>query len=540
MTCKFYKNVSLLLALLCFTCLNTINAQRYLAETFSSVSTLDTVYGQNISVLTGSPSLVDLKMTVYTPDGDTETDRPVVVYFHTGSFLPPLFNGGVTGARTDSTVRHICTLLAKRGYVAIAATYRQGWNPSAVGDGTPDGNAAAQDTRTGTLLNAAYRGIQDSRTCIRFLRKTVDNGNPYGIDPEKITLWGQGTGGYLSLGSAFLDDFSEILLDKFFDRNIVPYVDTTLVGNIYATTTKQLCVANHVEYSSDFALAVNMGGALGDITWIDGTAEEPPVMGFHVISDPFAPYAEGDVIVPTTREFVVRVVGTYSVVNQANINGTNQVFDKINDLNDPITQKIKFLATQPLDYQGQNITVAVNNLYPFIRPGFQSGPWDWWDFPTLQAVVAGTNMAIGTNFNADTLHRNGLLTNPNMSATEGKAVVDTIMSVFLPRACAALGLESCCQALGVMCSTTSTTTLSPLEVGLSTAPNPAASFVIFETSNAPIKGYELYDLSGRLLKSQQNLDTYRHEINRGDLLPGMYFAKLHFEKGIISQKVVFN
>lgn len=539
MTCKLYKNASLLLLFACFSFMSTVNAQRYLAETFSTFSVEDTVYGQNITVLTGSPVLQDLEMTVYTPDGDTETDRPVVLYFHTGSFLPQYINGQITGSRTDSTTRYICELLAKMGYVAIAATYRQGWNPAAVGDGTPDGNAEAQDIRTGTLLQAAYRGIQDARTCVRFLRKTVDNGNPYGIDPDKIVMWGQGTGGYLSLGSAYLDDFEEILLNKFFDRNIVPYVDTTVLGNIWGTTEKPLCNPNHPEYSSDFALAINMGGALGDISWIDGTANEPPTLGTHVIRDPFAPYAEGDVIVPTTREFVVRVVGTWSVVNEANQNGTNDVFDCINDLNDPITQKIKFLSTVPLDYLGQQITVAVNNMYPFITEGLESGPWDWWDKPTLDATIDFLNDQ-GFDFNSDTLHNNGLLTNPDMSADKAKAHIDTIFSVFAPRMCAALGLESCLDALGADCGGTSTTNLSATEVGLSTLPNPAASFVIFETSNEPMRGIDLYDLSGRLLQSIDDLDTYRHELTRDGLQPGMYIARLHFDKGVVAQKVIFN
>jgi hypothetical protein len=57
----------------------------------------------------------------------------------------------------------ICTRLAKSGYVAIAATYRQGWLPL----------SENQNTVTGTLLQAAYRGIQDVRSLIRYLRKDM-------------------------------------------------------------------------------------------------------------------------------------------------------------------------------------------------------------------------------------------------------------------------------------------------------------------------------------------------------------------------------
>ena len=43
------------------------------------------------------------------------------------------------------------------------------------------------------------------------MRMTEDNGNPYGIDPNKIVLGGQGTGAYISLGYATLDNESNYI-----------------------------------------------------------------------------------------------------------------------------------------------------------------------------------------------------------------------------------------------------------------------------------------------------------------------------------------
>ena len=57
-------------------------------------------------------------------------------------------------------------------------------------------------------------------------------------------------------------------------------------------------------------------------------------------------------------------------------------------------------------------TMTVNNspegLYPFLLPltsspsvfGNQGAPWEWGDLTTLEAVVAGTNAALGTSFDA--------------------------------------------------------------------------------------------------------------------------------------------
>ncbi len=200
---------------------------RYLDDIFTSVTvTSDVQYAENISILPmltgGQPALMPILCDIYQPTGDNVTNRPVVILAHTGSFLPPVINGQPTGGKTDSSVVQQCMRWARKGYVAVAMSYRLGWNPT----------STDQDTRTSTLLQAAYRGIQDAKAMVRFLRKTEDvDGNPYGIDPNKIALGGQGTGGYISLGYATLDTvgdnipWQEIYLTKFFNLTTMqPYV----------------------------------------------------------------------------------------------------------------------------------------------------------------------------------------------------------------------------------------------------------------------------------------------------------------------------
>ena len=531
MSFKFYR---LTLFLLLLTIGFQAQAQRYLTPQFTTTSvTTDVVYGNNITVLTGQPTAQDLLMDVYTPDGDTDVNRPVVVYFHTGSFLPPLFNGGITGARSDSTVVEVCNRLTKLGYVAIAATYRAGWVPTAVGP-------AGQDTRTGTLLQAAYRGIQDARACIRFLRRSVaEDSNPYGIDPEKIVLWGQGTGGYISIGTAYLDRFEEVLLPKFLNSTTLqPYVDTTLLGNVNGTTQKPLCTPNHVGYSSDFALAVNMGGALGDTTWIDGSGNEPPTIGYHVVKDPFAPFDFGAVIVPTTGDFVVNVSGTRGVVGRANRTGVNDAIVNSNSLSNQLNAINDVYKTIPFVTSAASTTLSTDNMYPFLTDTPQSGPWDWWDLETLRLIVAGTNQQLGTDFNADTLHRNGLLTNPNMSPMQGKAYVDTIMAYYLPRACEILQLEDCCTALGFSC-TTGTNEVLAEEFGLVISPNPATDMLYFRAEKAAIEDIQIFDVTGRVVRTYNNVNEYQFEMPRNGLAPGIYITQLRFGNQMVSNKVVF-
>lgn len=523
----------LFFGLLALLLVGSLQAQeRYLDEIFTGVSVERNVkYATNLSVLTGAPAAQDLLMDVYTPDGDDATDRPVVIYLHTGSFLPAIINGQVTGTKEDSTGAEICRRLARQGYVAISATYRAGWNPLATG---PEG----QDVRTGTLLNAAYRGIQDTRAAIRFLRKTVaEDSNPYGIDAEKITLWGQGTGGYLSYGCAYLDDYSEIVLEKFVGANAQVYVDSSLSGDVYGLNQRPLNLPNHVGYSSDFSLAVNVGGALGDTSWIDGTVDEPAVMGFHVFADPFAPYLDGPVIVPTTQEFVVNVSGTRRVTEMVNDNGNNAVFQVANDdvsgtsLASVINLRNKaYSATDVTTIQGQNIKLSVDNMYPFLSDTLASGPWEWWDFATLQAYVAGLNLVTGSDYDATELDATNKLLNPDMSREKGMRYVDTMLAYFNPRAYLALNL-----------ATNTKEILTAATVEMTVGPNPVATSTFIQTAaDKPMKNIALYHLNGKMMRGVMNVNSSTFELQRGNLAPGIYILQAEFEEGIVSKKLVFN
>ncbi|MCB0629805.1 MAG: T9SS type A sorting domain-containing protein [Saprospiraceae bacterium] len=515
---------------------------RYLDQVFTSVSVETNVpYANAISVLTGSAAAQSLTMDVYTPVGDDATDRPVVIYLHTGSFLPQYINGQVTGGKRDSAAVEICTRLAKMGYVAISATYRAGWNPTATG---PTG----QNTRTGTLLNAAYRGIQDFRSCVRYLRKTIaEEENPYGIASDKIVAWGQGTGGYISAGAAFLDDFEEVNLDKFIDtETLLPYVDTNLVGNPYGTTEKPLCIPNWPTYSSDFQLAVNMGGALGDASWIDGTSatsSEAALVGFHLATDPFAPFGNGPVIVPTTGDFVVNVSGSRTAVDTANVEGVNDVLAPINQLVNFLNLKVQALKPVAFQFPGQEVTtLATENMYPFLEGASigqpRSGLWDWYGVAQMTAEVNVLNQFLPEPIDPNTLNSNTLITNPDMSKEKALVYIDTVMMYYAPRGCAALGLTECLDALGVVgVDEIVDAKLVELQLG----PNPARSEVQFRSGfEHPMKEIRVFDLKGLMVQSHLKINAHQFTMERGNLPPGIYLARVRFEEGILTKKIVFN
>jgi len=414
------KRISTIIVLSLMWCCN-VNAQRYLEEIFTDVTvTSNVTYGMNATVLyysvLGEAVPEALKMDVYEPTGDTETDRPLILYFHTGNFLPTPQNGSPLGKRDDLNVVEMCTRLAKMGYVVASCDYRLGWNPV----------ASTQDERVYTLINAAYRGVQDCRTAIRYFRMTeATMSDPYGIDPNRVCVWGQGTGGYIAFAAATIDEYTDIAIPKFtHDVEVapgtiipLPMVLEPVNGNIYGTSVginpqngDTLSYINHEGYSSSFNVMVNMGGALGDSSWVD--AGDPPMISFHAPTDPFAPYDIGTVIVPGFLLPVVEVSGSYNAQMHASALGLNEVFHAADDAGDVYTTQANLYND---GYYG---------LYPLNRPeGMEadSSPWDWW--------------------NSDNPNNaNGLASNPDMSMAKGMLFHDTIQGYAAPRIMCALEL----------------------------------------------------------------------------------------------------
>lgn len=489
--------------------------KRYFDEIFDKVSVSTHTYGVNATILYvqifGEAVPAPLAMDVYTPDGDTETNRPLVLYFHTGDFLPFPQNGSPSGTRSDSTAVDICTKLAKRGYVVASVDYRLGWAPT----------STDKTTRIFTLINAAYRGVQDARTCIRYFKKDVnENGNSFGIDPNKIVIWGQGTGGYIALNTGCLDNYLKIPTasnGKFvtvIGGNTVPMVIPSVNGDIYGTSVgvvpagypgfpegDTLCYPNHVGYDSDFALSVNMGGAVADTAWID--PGQPPLISFHTPYDPFAPYKEGIVKVPVNPPLdVVEVQGSYLAMKLANQYGNNDAFTNI-IFNDPVSQ----VANTRND--------GIEGLFPVIGDAgpFDSSPWDFW---------APTN----------TNNANGLMTNSTMSPEKGRSYIDSLITYYSYRACYALDLE--CKGVGTK------EQLTENQVGLKFGPSPAENQVTFSTaSDYVINDVYVYDVQGRLVKAKTHVDSNNYNLERFNLPSGNYMVNLIFKQGMITKQITF-
>lgn len=503
---------------------------RYLDDVFSAVTvTSDVTYATNISIFPmlagGVPEPSELKCDIYEPTGDNITNRPVIILVHTGSFLPPVINGQPTGYKTDLSIVEQCTRWAKKGYVAVAMDNRLGWNPT----------STDQDVRTSTLLQAAYRGIQDAKAMVRYMRMKEATGNPYGIDASKIVLGGQGTGAYISLGYVTLDDPTvELMLPKFINFNTIPpspYVWPPFFGNPDGTDSAWLPAAgsptgqdelwnipNNIGYSNDVNMVFNLGGALADISWLE--SGDVPIVSFHCEKDPYGPIDTGNVIVPTTGDFVVEVMGSRTTQHYANqysnnnsfaLAGISDVYTTAANVNNNGLEGLYIFKTPPPS--------TTPNAFGELEEE-QGSPWDWWDNATYDTQFAGYHGA-PAGYGA----ANSLLGNPDMSSAKGNAYLDTIQGYLNPRMYLTLGLGTVLTINELIDKTT--------EI----YPNPANNVLNIISYTSGIENINIYNTNGQLvLSSKVNANQIR--LNTSNLAKGIYIINIKSKDTSIKRKLI--
>lgn len=240
--------------------LNNASAQdctngRYLTPSFTVQKIADIQYGSNLGQ--DETTVEDLKLDVYLPENDVDTDRPVILLAHGGSFI-----GG-----DKSDVEAQCTALASLGYVAVSMQYRLINNIFDL--------SFLADMGLG-FKKGVVRAVHDMRAAIRFLRKSVaEEGNPYGINPNIIVVGGYSAGAILANHVTYLDDESKIpaeLVDYFNDQG-------GLEGN-----------TGNPGYNSVPQMVLSMCGAILNTSWME--AGDQPYFGMHNLDDPTVPNLE--------------------------------------------------------------------------------------------------------------------------------------------------------------------------------------------------------------------------------------------------------
>lgn len=274
--------------------LTSIQAQdcsngRYDNEIFTNLDvTSDVLYGSNINY---DGSNQDLLLDVYRPTGDTQTDRPLIIFIHGGTF--------VLGSKTEADVKPLAEMFAKKGYVTSSINYRLGMNNLISMTGPSPADAS----------EAVMRATQDARAAVRFFKKSVatDN-NPYGIDTTNIFLVGSSAGGFVALHLSYLDQTSEI--PAFINQS-----DPSLTGGLEGNSGSP-------GYTSDVKAIVSLAGALGDTTWMANNST--PVLSMHGDADNTVPFGTGTISVAIFD--IMEVDGSESVHIRAENLGVKNCF----------------------------------------------------------------------------------------------------------------------------------------------------------------------------------------------------------------------
>ena len=438
---KIYFISTILISLICF---DFRGQTRYLNPVFPSIDTANNiVYSVNQSVFLGeafpvatgtsvpigidtttippSPILFTmpaLEMDIFEPTGDTVSERPLIIYLHTGTFAQIIRNGKATGSRTyDYATQAFCTNYAARGYVVANTEYRLGWNPI----------LPTENERSASLMKAVYRAVQDVKSAVRYLRMDYENGNTYGIDTSKIIIVGEGTGGDIALAYATIDKLSELQLPKFLDPvTAVPLLDTAILGDwdgyggnpAYNTT-------NNTGFSNKVHMVCNMGGMLMDLYWLE--AGDVPIAAVHGNLDVNARFTTGNLSVSGVS-IISSISGSHDVVKKANMLGNNSSIINSNDSYTVAAQNASNNLIGTQDFSGVVINDAPENLFPFVtgNPG-EGAPWEYFDSLTSVALAVAQGLPASAGTDA---YMSSLFTNPDVSLSKANAYIDSTLGFF--------------------------------------------------------------------------------------------------------------
>jgi len=146
---------------------------RFLENIFDNITIQeDIVFGSSVNEKGVNENL---KLDIYTPEGDKMQNRPVIVWFHGGGFR-------YGNDKTQSYIVEMAKRFTRKGYVCLAIDYRLRENP--------------KDDPKGTISDA----VEDAVKGLDWLRKNSETLN---VDASKIIIGGGSAGGMLGCNLCF-------------------------------------------------------------------------------------------------------------------------------------------------------------------------------------------------------------------------------------------------------------------------------------------------------------------------------------------------
>lgn len=254
-------------------------AQRYRNQLFDEVNVTTVEYSD----------VHGLQMDIYTPAGDNETNRPLVILAHGGAF--------VYGDRQIGEMQHWCTRLAQRGYVAASISYRLAGSVLDMLD-------------TLSSMDVVLKAVGDGKAAVRWFRKSAASGNPFNIDPNRIFAGGTSAGAVLYLHAAYMDD----------TLSLAPHIRALVRANGGLAGN-----GGNSGYPDEVSGIINLSGGLHRTSWLE--AGEPPLVSAHGSLDGTVPFGCGDVFQGSLPGYdLVDLCGSQELHNRAQQVGVESRF----------------------------------------------------------------------------------------------------------------------------------------------------------------------------------------------------------------------
>ena len=305
-----------------------ISQTRYKDEIFSEViKTEDVVYGNAPDIpfnfaFEWFTADIDLTMDIYEADGDTLTNRPVIIFMHSGAFFE--------GSNEADDMVELSNSSAKMGYVAVSIAYRLGYNVFS----------------SYSAERAIYRALQDVSAAVRYLR---EHHSDYGIDYNNIFIWGSSAGAFSGIHLSYMEE--EDRMQSTFVNNWGWDPDLGCID----------CSGNDFDHNRKPRAVVACWGGIFNLDWIN-EGDEIPVIMFHGVADSIVQFNEG---FPFTNGYLLPW-----------LYGSNPVHNRLDSLN--IQTELHAPEGMPHEYWGtfsgnwledgpnENFAIIKEDAYSFL------------------------------------------------------------------------------------------------------------------------------------------------------------------------------
>lgn len=499
------KQKLLLLAFLLIQFLGFTQRYRYTNTLFPAATIMqNVVYGtapslDGFGTVESSTTPQNLLMDVYKPQGDTFTNRPVIIFAHPGGFF--------IGNKNVDDMTAFCDYFARKGYVTATINYRLGFSVT--------DNIVLHSTR------AVYRGLQDGRSAIRYFRA---NAATYGIDPYKVYFVGSSAGAFIALHSIYLDEISE----KPAEAGVNTYTNITAPFSHIAPDLGGFDIGANLGFNGKSDAVISMWGAIQNTNLITPN-NNTPVFLIHGEADATVSFNTGSPF-------------GYSSLPQAD--GSNPINTKLNLLN--FTNKeTYFVPGAGHEFYGvANGTwtngTSGNSYWPIVQDRSTSFLWKQHK-PTANYTTVSN--ALTVNFTDTSLGgtswfwdfgdgTTSTLQNPSHTfATAGNYSV-------------ALYVENLNKSWDEI---SNPITLSTMGLADNTKelfqlyPNPSNSIVTISLSKSASKvSYQIIDYSGKIVLEQELSDSQLFNVNVENLSTGLYFIKITMNETVGFAKIIKN